>query len=167
MSTMSRALRRIAQSPFSEEIERIEMLRHFTRLLFTCYNGKTDPVEHVSHFTQLMVTYSRNDVQGVPFQSPTMMRWFNSLKKGSIHSSGARFVTCSRKPQPINTLLSMAMGVGRPFGHTWIGIGSWIMRSGETTNMWLRALLNRGYPLHSKLRDSLTMRTVQSNPLAI
>ena len=62
MDTMSRALRRIAWSPFVEEIERIEMLRHFTRPSFTCYDGKIDPMEHVSHFTKLIVLYSWNDL---------------------------------------------------------------------------------------------------------
>ena len=129
------------------------MSRHFTRLLFTCYNGKTDPVEHVNHFTQLMVTYSWNDMQGVPFQSPTMMRWFNNLKKGSIHSFGARFVTCSRKLQPINALLLMAMGVERPFGPTRIGIGG---RGGDNKHV-AASTFKQELPLHSKLRDSLTM----------
>ena len=44
------------------------------------------------------------------------MRWFNRLRKGSIHSFseliqefGVRFVTCSRVPQPVDMLLSMKM----------------------------------------------------------
>lgn len=97
-------LRRIAWTPFVEEIEHIEMLRHFTRLPFTCYDSKTDLVEHVSHFTQLIVLYSWNDLLCKVFPSslgPIAMRWFNGLKKGSIHNFreliqafGARFMTC-------------------------------------------------------------------------
>ena len=48
---------------------------------------------------------------------PMMMRWSNGLKKRSIHNFvkliqafGARFVTFSQEPQPIDALLSMAMG---------------------------------------------------------
>ena len=49
----------------------------------------------------------------------TALRWFNGLRKGSIRSFaeliqefGARFVTCSRVPQPVDALLSIKMGVG-------------------------------------------------------
>lgn len=68
------------------------MSRHFTRLPFICYNGKIDLVEHVSHYTQLMALYSRNDrLLCKVFHSslsPTTMRWFNGLRKGSIHNFG-------------------------------------------------------------------------------
>ena len=47
------------------------------------------------------------------------LRWFNGLQKGSIRSFaeliqefGARFVTFSRVPQPMDALLSIKMGVG-------------------------------------------------------
>ena len=44
------------------------------------------------------------------------MRWFNGLRPNSIDSFrkltrafGARFITCSRVPQPLGSLLSMSM----------------------------------------------------------
>ena len=47
------------------------------------------------------------------------MRWFDGLKEGSINSFkeltrvfGARFVTCSRVPRPLDSLLSMIMREG-------------------------------------------------------
>ena len=47
------------------------------------------------------------------------MRWFDGLKEGSINSFkeltrvfGARFVTCSRVPRPLDSLLSMTMWEG-------------------------------------------------------
>ena len=47
------------------------------------------------------------------------MRWFNGFEEGSISSYeeltiffGARFVTCSRVPRPLDSLLSMAMRKG-------------------------------------------------------
>ena len=50
---------------------------------------------------------------------PTVLRWFNGLRKGSSHSFveliqefGARFVTFSRVPQPVDVLLSMKIRVG-------------------------------------------------------
>ena len=102
------------------------MPKHFTCLLFTCYDGKTDHVEHVSHYTQLMALYSQNDgLMCMVFPSslrPMVMRWFNHLKKGSIHSFGklirvfgACFITCSRAPQPIDALLSIRMRSGETF----------------------------------------------------
>ena len=49
---------------------------------------------------------------------PTALRWFNGLRKGSIHSFAqliqefsVRFVTCSRVPQPVDALLSMKIRV--------------------------------------------------------
>ena len=119
---MSRALRQISCS-FSEDIERTRVPLHFTQPAFVIYNGKTDLVEHVSHFSQLMALYSRNDglmCKAFPFSlGPTAIMWFNGLKKGSIHNFeeliqafGARFVTCSRVPQSINSILSMSMGEG-------------------------------------------------------
>ena len=47
---------------------------------------------------------------------PVAIRWFDSLKEGSISSFKkltrafrARFVTCSRVPRPLDSLLSMTM----------------------------------------------------------
>lgn len=124
LNAMSRALRRAARSPFSEEIGRTEMLRHFTRPPFTIYNKKTDPIEHVSHYIHMMSLYSHNyGLMWKVFPSslgPTAIRWFNGLRKGSIRSFweliqefGVRFITCSKVPHPIDTLLSMRMRNGK------------------------------------------------------
>ena len=50
---------------------------------------------------------------------PATMKWFDGLKEGSINSFkeltralGARFVTCSRVPRPLHSLLSMTMQEG-------------------------------------------------------
>ena len=50
---------------------------------------------------------------------PTAMRWFNGLRKGSIHSFveliqefEVLFTTYSQVPQPMDELLFMKMGVG-------------------------------------------------------
>ena len=84
------------------------------------YNGRTDPVEHVSHFNQRMAVHPRNEaLMCKVFPSSlgsVVMRWFDRLEEGSINSFqeltrafGARFVTCSRVPLPLDSLLSMAM----------------------------------------------------------
>ena len=50
---------------------------------------------------------------------PVAMRWFDGLGAGSIGSFkeltrafGSRFITCSRVPQPLDSLLSMIMREG-------------------------------------------------------
>ena len=125
MDAMSRALQKVAQSPFSNNIERAEMPSRFTRPPFNCYDGKTDPVEHVGHYIQMMSLHTHNIVLMCKvFPSSlglTVLRWINGLWKGSIHSFseliqefGVRFVTCSRVPQPVDALLSMKMRAGDP-----------------------------------------------------
>jgi len=51
--------------------------------------------------------------------NPVAMRWFDGLEEGSIGSFeeltrafGARFVTCSRVPRPLDSLLSLSMREG-------------------------------------------------------
>ena len=50
---------------------------------------------------------------------PVAMLWFDALEEGSIGSFkeltrafGARFITCSKVPKPVDSLLSMAMSEG-------------------------------------------------------
>ena len=50
---------------------------------------------------------------------PVAMRWFNGLRANSISSFkeftqafGSRFVTCSRVPRPLDSLLSLSMREG-------------------------------------------------------
>ena len=84
------------------------------------YNGKTDPMKHVSHFNQRMAVYFRKEAPMCKVFPSSLglvaMRWFNSLRKSSISSFkelirafGARFVTCSRVPPPLDSLLFMTM----------------------------------------------------------
>ena len=91
--------------------------------MFTIYNGRTDPVKYVSHFNQRMVIHFKNETLMCKVFPSSLgsvpMRWFNSLKEGSIHSFkelmrafGSQFVTCNRVPWPLDSLLSMAMREG-------------------------------------------------------
>jgi len=84
------------------------------------YNGRTDPVEHISHFNKRMVIHSRNEAlmcKAFPSSlGPMAMRLFDCLGEGSISSFNeltrafrARFVTYSRVPRSLDSLLSMAM----------------------------------------------------------
>ena len=84
------------------------------------YNGQTDPVEHVSHFNQRMVVHSKNEALMCKVFPSSLgsvaMRWFDGLSTSSIDSFkeltqayGSRFITCSRVPRPLDSLLSMSM----------------------------------------------------------
>ena len=77
-------------------------------------------MEHGSHFSQKMAVHSKDEALMCKiFPSslgPMAMRWFNGLKANSIdsfkkltQSFGARFITCSRVPLPLRSLLSMSM----------------------------------------------------------
>ena len=77
-------------------------------------------MEHVSHFNERMVVHSKNEtLMCKVFPSslgPMAIRWFDSLKEGSINSFkeltrafGARFITCNRVPRPLDSLLFMTM----------------------------------------------------------
>lgn len=66
------------------------MPSRFTRPPFNSYDGKIDPVEHVSHYIHMMSLLSHKDaLMCKVFPSslgPKTLRWFNGLRKGSIHS---------------------------------------------------------------------------------
>ena len=126
MNAMSGSLRRAAWSPFLEEIERALMSSRFTRPSFISYDRKIDPMEHVSHYIQMMSLHNHNDaLMCRVFPSnlgPSTLRWFNGLRKSSIHifgeliqEFGIQFMTCSRVSQPMDALLSMKMGVRETF----------------------------------------------------
>ena len=87
------------------------------------YNGCTDLVEHVNQFKQKMVVHSQDEAllcRVFPSSlGPMPMRWFDGLRTNSISSFKkltqsfcSRFITCSRVPQPLDSLLSMTMREG-------------------------------------------------------
>ena len=104
-------------------LEGASLPRRFHQSTFFLYNGRMDPVEHVSHFSQKMAVHSRDEVLMCKIfpssLSSMVMRWFNGLKENSIdsfkkltQSFGARFITCSRVPLPLGSLLTMSMRDG-------------------------------------------------------
>ena len=96
---------------------------------------------------------------------PTTLRWFNGLRKGSIHSFAeliqefsARFVTCTRVPQPVNALLSMKMRVSET-------LRSYVSRYWELYNeiggnneKIIASTFRMGLLKDFELRESLTRR---------
>ena len=120
---MSKALNQISKSPFTRWIEDGRLPRRFTQPTFTLYNGRTDPVEHVSHFNQKMVVHSKNETLMCKVFPSILglvaMRWFDGLRAGSISSFKeltqtfrSPFITCSRAPHPLASLLSLSIKGG-------------------------------------------------------
>ena len=121
---MSKALNQVSKSLFTRWIEEGRFPRRFTQPTFTLYNGRSDPVEHVSHFNQKMAVHSKNKTLMCKVFPSSLgsvaMRWFDGLKVGSIGSFkeltqtfGSRFITCSKAPRPLASLLSLSMREGK------------------------------------------------------
>ena len=120
---MKKVLSQISKSPFTRGKEKAKLPRHFYQPTFTMYNGRTDPVEHVSQFKQKMAVHSQDEAllcRVFPSSLGSMpMRWFDGLRTNSIsffkkltQSFCSQFITCSRVPQPLDSLLSMTMREG-------------------------------------------------------
>ena len=117
---MSKALNQISKSPFTRKIEREKLPRCFHQPTFTTYNDRTNPVEHVSQFNQRMAIHSKDEaLMYKVFPSSlglVVMRWFDGLRANSIDSFkeltqafDSCFITCSRVPRPLDSLLSLSM----------------------------------------------------------
>lgn len=94
------------------------------------------------------------------------IRWFDSLKEGSIHffkelisAFRARFVTCSRVPRPLDSLLSMSMKEGETlknyFERYW---EIYDEIDGDFEDVAIQTF-KVGLPTHSDLWKSLTMKS--------
>jgi hypothetical protein len=115
-----RQLQQIWFSPFSAKIEQVNPPTKFTSPNLTVYNEKSDPVGHLSHYKQAMALYSNNDALMCRVFPSSLwevgLRWFDYLKHELIHSwremskaFTARFITNTRKPKEIDTLLALTM----------------------------------------------------------
>ena len=120
---MKKALSQISKSSFTRGIEKAKLPRRFHQPTFPKYNGHTNPVEHVSQFKQKMAIHSQDEAllcRVFPSSlGPMPMRWFDGLRTNSISSFKkltqsfcSRFITCSRVPQPLDSLLFMTMKEG-------------------------------------------------------
>ena len=96
---------------------------------------------------------------------PIALRWFNGLRKGSIHSFakliqefGIRFITYSRVLQPVDALLSMKMGA-RETLHSYTS-RYWKLYNeiGRGNEKVIVSTFRLGLPEDSEPRDLLTMR---------
>ena len=96
---------------------------------------------------------------------PTTLRWFNGLRKGSIHNFGEliqefgfRFMTCSQVLQPVDALLSLKMRAGetlRDYANRYWESNNEIGGGNEKV---ATSTFRLGLSKDSELRDSLTKR---------
>ena len=74
----------------------------------------------MSHFNQRMTIHSKDEAlmcKVFPFNlGPVAMRWFNGLRASSVDSFkeltqafSYHFITCSRVPRPLDSLLSLSL----------------------------------------------------------
>ncbi|XP_023871693.2 uncharacterized protein LOC111984302 [Quercus suber] len=136
-------------------------------------NGRTDPEEHVSHFNQRMAVHSKSkSLLCKVFQSslePVAMRWFDGLREGSINffkeltrEFRARFMTYSRVPRLLDSLLSMAMWeveTLKTYSDKYWEIFNEIDR--DFDDVAIRTF-KVGLPTKHDLRNSLTRKPVRS-----
>ena len=170
---MSKTLNQISKSPFAHKIEGVRLPRRLNQLTFTIYNGRTDLVEHVRHFNQRMTVHSKNEtLMCKVFLSslgPVVIRWFNDLGAGSISSFkgltqafGSCFITCSRVPRPLDSLMSLSMREGETL-KTYFDI-YWEMFNeidGDFDDVAI-STFKVGLPAEHGLRKSLTGKLITS-----
>ena len=130
-------------------------------------------MEHVSHFNQRMVVHSKNEtLMCKVFSSslgPMAIRWFNSLKEGSLNSFkeltrafGARFITCNRVPRPLDSLLFMTMQEGetlKMYSDRYLEMFNEIDENFDDVAI---RTFKVGLPTEHDLRKSLTRKPVRS-----
>ncbi|XP_075665403.1 uncharacterized protein LOC142635074 [Castanea sativa] len=129
-------------------------------------------VEHVSHYIQMMSLHTHNDALTCKvFPSslgPTALRWFNGLRKGSIHNFdeliqefGVQFMTCSWVPQQVDALLSMKMGAKETLRNYASRYWELYNEIGKGNEKIAVSTFQLGFPEDSELLDSLTRRPLE------
>ena len=130
-------------------------------------------MEHVSHFNQKMAVHSSNEALMCKVFPSSLghvaMRWFDALEEASIRSFkeltrafGVRFVTCSKVPKPLDSLLSMTMREGetlKTYSNRYWETYNEI--DGDFEDMAVRTF-KVGLPTEHELRKSLTMKPALS-----
>ena len=92
-----RGLYDMLSSPLGQHILDYELPRGFVILLFSMYDGSSDPYDHMLHFNQTMILNAGNDqllckVFPASLKGPALA-WFHKLPRGSLNSFGKLWVT--------------------------------------------------------------------------
>nr|XP_023895482.1 uncharacterized protein LOC112007378 [Quercus suber] len=137
------------------------------------YNGRTDPVEHISHFNQRMAVHSKNEALTYKVFLSNLrlvaIRWFDGVGAGSINSFKeltrafrSHFITCSRVPRPLDSLLFISMRERetlKMYSNRYWEMFNEI--NGDFDDVALRTF-KVGLPAKHDLRKSLTKKPVRS-----
>ena len=132
-------------------------------------------MEHVSHFNQKMAVHSKNEpLMCKVFPSslgPVAIRWFDNLRENLVNSFkeltqafGYRFITYSRVPRPLASLLSLFMREGealKAYSNRYWEMFNEI--DGDFDDMAI-STFKLGLPFEHGLRKSLTGKPVSSIP---
>ena len=130
-------------------------------------------MEHVSHFNQRMAVHSKDEVLMCKIFSSNLglvaIRWFNGLRANSIDSFkkltrafGANFITCSRVPQPLGSLLPMSMREGETLKAYSDRYWEIFNEIDEDYDDVVISTFKAGLPTEHGLRKSLTGKPVTS-----
>ncbi|XP_030958770.1 uncharacterized protein LOC115980682 [Quercus lobata] len=133
MDAMSRALCGVARSPFLDEVKHKQMSRRFSRPQFISYDGEANPIEHVSHYIQMMSLYNQNDA---------LMCKLSTATGGcvALYEDGAKETLWSY----VNRYWELYNEIGK--GNEKVAASTFRL----------------GLPEDSELRESLTMRPLES-----
>ena len=130
-------------------------------------------MEHVSYFNQRMTVHSKNEALMCKVFPSSLrsvaIRWFDGLGKNSINSFkeltralGARFVTCSKIPRPLDSLLSMTMREGETLKTYSDKYWKMFNEIDENFDDVAIRTFKVGLPAEHDLRKSLTRKPVRS-----
>ena len=127
----------------------------------------------MSHFNQRMAVYTKDEaLMYKVFPSslgPVAMRWFDDLRTDFINSFkeltrafGSHFITCTRVPRPLDSLLSLSMQEGKTL-KTYSNM-YWEMYNEIDGNFEDVAIstFKSGLPIEHGLRKSLTGKPITS-----
>ena len=172
-NVMKKVLSQISKSPFTRGIEKAKLPRRFHQPTFAMYNGRMDPVEHVSQFKQKIAVHSQDEAlmcrvfpSSLRRYADEMVWWakdkFYQFLQETYPSFCSRFITCSRVPQPLDSLLSISMKEGE-------SVKAYAERYWETFNeingdfdeVAIR-IFKVGLPSKHDLRKSLTGKPITS-----
>ena len=126
-------------------------------------------MEHISHYIHMMSLHTHNDtLMCKVFPSSlgsTALRWFNGLWKGLIRNFieliqefGARFVTCSQVPQPVDALLCIKMRDGETLRSYASRYWELYNEIGSGNEKIAASTFRMGQPKNSEFWESLTKR---------
>ncbi|KAH7862454.1 hypothetical protein Vadar_005027 [Vaccinium darrowii] len=167
------ALGQISKSPLAHWIRTEKTPSRVKHSAFIPYETSTDPVAHIQHYQQAMFMHERDDALLCKMFPSSLgkvaLSWYHKLPDGSIlcwaqlaEEFTARFLTSRTAPKTFDALTSMRQKDDET-------LRQYSKRYWETFNEiencseeYALATFKTSLPMHSKLRESLTMHPVKT-----